>query len=143
MNCPKCSSYNPSDAVRCRNCGASMRDASSDRRQQPADRPARREPERGRPEYNRSDRSESQRRPAQRGPIRESHDGEERKYVIVGAVTVAAFIAVIILLITSIACTCGSCAGKPSEDYTGDIVGGDYDVSSGDVVSPVDEAPVE
>ena len=121
MNCPRCSAYNPNDAVKCRSCGAPMRS-------QGGQRP---------PQQRRSG-----------SPPRPSED--EQKYVIVGAVTVIAFIAVIILIISSIACNCGGCGKKPNQDFTGDIVGGDYEdteggdnLSSADTIVSGDDVPVE
>jgi len=87
-----------------------------------------------------------QRRPAPQRP-----SGDDKKYVVIGGITVVAFIAVIIMLVSMIACNCGGCGKKPDEDYINDIVGGDYDEESPSDASQIadflidfdEDAPVE
>ncbi|MCL2486658.1 MAG: zinc finger Ran-binding domain-containing protein, partial [Oscillospiraceae bacterium] len=93
MNCPKCSAYNPSDAVKCRNCGAPMR--SPDQRPAPQQRPMGPPQQRpmGPPQQGQA--QAPQRRPAPQRP-----SGDDKKYVVIGGITVVAFIAVIIMLVS-------------------------------------------
>lgn len=121
MLCPNCGSKCSDDAASCSKCGYRFRRPSQQRSAQSFD---------DRPMRQRSDSAPSapKRRPAQSRSVA-NDPATEKKYIIVGAITLIIAIIVAVVLITSLSCicsnSCDACAKEASESAIADSVGGD------------------